>query len=483
MSDDGGPIMARFVQKHYVGIYTILVIAAAIMYVLLIGKTDLLSDEAYSLNMMRHDIADICAITAADVHPPLYYILLKMALWPFGYSVMAGRIFSIIPMVLLLIFAGIKLKTIWGNCGFPIIYALLVLLSPKLPEYAIQIRMYSWAALFVFLALIYGYEYINNGDKKNLIVFVISSVCAAYTHYFALVSVGIIYAIYTIIIISNKEWDKLKKILISIAGSVIAYLPWLRSFVTQLKIKVDYEYWIPEVTMETVLAYPEELFGINEIKSFNMIFALIVIGMLIILMIHRSGRLAKISVIAIGVFVGTIAVGVLASVIVRPVFISRYAIPVVPIFLLFVAAGIASIKNYAIAFALTGYLFVCGVFSYIDTIEWMYNENGVVDEAFVEAYDECEAYYVTTSKGAHCTNLAWYDASKPIFYYYGIDASTPVRNMYDHDEFDADIYECVLLFVDEGKGIPEDLEQIYESKYQTTVVANASSADVYLLEK
>ncbi|MCD7798392.1 MAG: hypothetical protein LUG84_03150 [Akkermansiaceae bacterium] len=36
-------------------------------------------DEAFTLGLIRHDMADVIGLTAQDVHPPLYYLMLKMA--------------------------------------------------------------------------------------------------------------------------------------------------------------------------------------------------------------------------------------------------------------------------------------------------------------------------------------------------------------------------------------------------------------------
>ena len=38
---------------------------------------DLWVDEAFSIRMLEHSYGEMIALTAKDVHPPLYYIILK----------------------------------------------------------------------------------------------------------------------------------------------------------------------------------------------------------------------------------------------------------------------------------------------------------------------------------------------------------------------------------------------------------------------
>ena len=41
-------------------------------------------DEAFTTNLVQHSISEIVVATAADVHPPLYYLLVKVGYEIFG---------------------------------------------------------------------------------------------------------------------------------------------------------------------------------------------------------------------------------------------------------------------------------------------------------------------------------------------------------------------------------------------------------------
>lgn len=69
--------ITRWPQKCFWQIYGMIMFGCIIGYLLLIGGKDIWYDEAYTFGLIRHSYREICFITAADVHPPLYYILLK----------------------------------------------------------------------------------------------------------------------------------------------------------------------------------------------------------------------------------------------------------------------------------------------------------------------------------------------------------------------------------------------------------------------
>ena len=84
---------------------------------MIIGNTTLVFnksiwyDEVYSLNLVKGNFAQIVSGTAQDVHPPLYYLILKLGLLIgnglFGINVIyVAKFISIIPIFL----------TVPGNC-------------------------------------------------------------------------------------------------------------------------------------------------------------------------------------------------------------------------------------------------------------------------------------------------------------------------------------------------------------------------------
>ena len=62
-------------------------------------------DEAYSLELAKHSYMNLIKIDALDVHPPLYYIILRTGFLIFGVSenfIWIGRFVSLVPYVILM---------------------------------------------------------------------------------------------------------------------------------------------------------------------------------------------------------------------------------------------------------------------------------------------------------------------------------------------------------------------------------------------
>ena len=67
-------------------------------------------DEAYSAYLTRYNLADLTHYTAIDVHPPLYYYLLKGWTNLFGNSVAAYRSLSVVLGVIALVLIYFQLS-------------------------------------------------------------------------------------------------------------------------------------------------------------------------------------------------------------------------------------------------------------------------------------------------------------------------------------------------------------------------------------
>lgn len=81
-------------RKRVVGIY------AAVLFLLNLARifdNNFWGDEAYSLNLIQRTVPEIIKGTASDVHPPLYYMFLRLAYLLFGNQGWAYHLVSLIP--------------------------------------------------------------------------------------------------------------------------------------------------------------------------------------------------------------------------------------------------------------------------------------------------------------------------------------------------------------------------------------------------
>lgn len=159
-------------------------------------------DEAFTAGMAKETLSNMVARTAADVHPPLYYVFTQIAFRIAGDSGFAYHFVSFLAYLIIIILGLTVIKKVFGRNA-----ALLLITFSSLTGYAvtynIEIRMYSWAELFVFVSYLSSYYILKNNSWKSWALFVAASLCAAYTHYYALIMVAVFYACF--IVVLEKE--------------------------------------------------------------------------------------------------------------------------------------------------------------------------------------------------------------------------------------------------------------------------------------
>lgn len=202
-------LMEKFMRKIKEHIMTIgiwgIVLFFTGLYISLLFNHNIWTDEAFTLQLIRGNVKDIIMGTAADVHPPLYYLYAKLFAVIFGSSLIVQKIAAIIPMTALLIFIATIIRKHFGDMA-SFVTLLFFTCIPCSMEFALQVRMYSMAVFLVTVCGVYAYLAYINGAKKEFFIFALSGTAAAYTHYFAFVSVIVIAGfLFLAIVIAKRE--------------------------------------------------------------------------------------------------------------------------------------------------------------------------------------------------------------------------------------------------------------------------------------
>ena len=90
--------MENILKKHSKIINIALVVLIGIVPLLAAFNSNLWFDEAYSVGLANQPWGNLFVSAINDVHPVLYYVLLKLYSLICGTSVIALRIFSIIDL-------------------------------------------------------------------------------------------------------------------------------------------------------------------------------------------------------------------------------------------------------------------------------------------------------------------------------------------------------------------------------------------------
>lgn len=289
-------------------------------------------DEAFSIRLAQMSVPEMLQATAEDVHPPLYYLFMILGYRCFGNAAWGYHLISVLACAALLAAAFFWVRKRFGTTAF-VVFAALSTLMPTAFRNNVEVRMYSFAALFVTLAYISFYEILNSGKKSAYAAFTVFSLCAAYTHYYALISVGFLY-----LVLLWLAWRKrlaVRPVLIACGATVVAYLPWLFMFIQTMKRTAE-SFWIAYVP-----SFGDGLNSVFEQQSawLNTLFqAMLIAALLWSLRGNIQAWLMKTpcswsdlavwSVAGMLMLAGTILTGVAVSTLVRPVFLLRYLYPV-----------------------------------------------------------------------------------------------------------------------------------------------------------
>lgn len=163
-----------------------------------------------------------------DVHPPFYYLLLRIA-YSFHlneFSKWPGIILNIIFFICSNILIYKILTKIIKNKKIALLMCLVSGLVISSLESVTYIRMY---ALNSFILLAIAYLHILNYKKeeldiKNLILIGTATLIASLTHYYNIIYIGIIYLIYAIIYLKNKQYKNLRKYTLTMVIAAICSL-------------------------------------------------------------------------------------------------------------------------------------------------------------------------------------------------------------------------------------------------------------------
>lgn len=291
----------------------LIIIVGTILRLFNIDKVSLWHDEAFSALLIRYPYGEMIQRIILDVHPPLYYIFLRIWDAIFGDSLLALRLFSAFFGVLTIYFAYLFVKTAFKNENLSLIAAAFIAINPFQIQYASEARMYTLGTFLIMLSSWLLVKAIGSQDQnitaslpensdwitklteeksaaknklgkfglklrkyKWWILYGISTALAIYSHYYLLFSVAAqaLFIIFWAIInyrLRLQEWIKSKNIkgaIIAYIISFIIFLPWLPVLIKQLS-QVEESYWIPTMNRYSIPNTIFHLFAGTNIYTAN----------------------------------------------------------------------------------------------------------------------------------------------------------------------------------------------------------------------
>lgn len=214
-------------------------------------------DEIFSVHAAEHNWRDLFWFVAQDlIHPPLFYILLKIWISVGGESLFRLRFFpvifsafSLIPFILLC--RQIKLSN-------PAIAVALVFFAANgsLIKYAQEVRMYSILLCFALFSMWLFWRLINSG--RGFLFLTGVNILLVYTHYFGWLIVAA-----EVLAAAILAREKLKRILLMFFVSLLSFSPWIFAVFQASKINSDIGQnigWMAKPNVGAVFKFVFDLF-------------------------------------------------------------------------------------------------------------------------------------------------------------------------------------------------------------------------------
>lgn len=225
-------------------------------------------DEIFSLLLARSDWHTLFAGAIKDaIHPPLFYVLLKIWVWLGGESLLWLRLFPVAASALCLAPVFLLCDDLGISRAARNTAVFIASVHPYAVFFAQHMRMYCLLGLFG-LTSIWAFErYLKDGSRRSLVVLSAANLLLVYSHYYGWLIVGLEF-LYLL-------WRKRSLLLhFTFASLVVAALfsPWAWVAAQSLHAKgglAENLGWVPRPDLRDLSWFYVELSGLNELLRFG----------------------------------------------------------------------------------------------------------------------------------------------------------------------------------------------------------------------
>lgn len=289
-------IMYSFLVKHKKAISILAPTALGVLYILLCAlnlQQSIWFDESYGAYLTRFGFWDIWNLTAVDVHPPLYYFLLKIWSNVFGYTDFAMRFMSVFFGAIAISFAWAWLKRKYGF-KVALVAGIFMALSPMLIRYGQEMRMYTMAAAIIFAATFFLQLALDTNKLRFWLTYGILMSLGMWTHYFTAL-IWLAQLAYLIYYFRKKIFQR--NIISAYILAVALYLPWSPFLFKQIGT-VQRGFWIADPTLNSLASFVTETLFYAEsdtIKGWFIVLALVALASAIFVVLKAKKQFQLLS--------------------------------------------------------------------------------------------------------------------------------------------------------------------------------------------
>ncbi|HEX9503182.1 MAG TPA: glycosyltransferase family 39 protein [Patescibacteria group bacterium] len=203
-------------------------------------------DEAFSALYIRYSWSEMMYRIGLDVHPPLYYWILRLWSYVFGSGLLSLRSLSILFGILTIYAGFLFVRKAFNNEKLAIVAAFFLAINPFQIQYSLEARMYTLGTFLVLFSSFILLKALENNKLKYWLLYALLTAASLYTHYYLLFSIAA-QGLYVLYYLYKNRLYKDSILFASLGSYVLAavlFIPWLPTLLTQLR-RVEAAYWIP----------------------------------------------------------------------------------------------------------------------------------------------------------------------------------------------------------------------------------------------
>jgi uncharacterized membrane protein len=302
-------------------------------------------DEALTVLLARKLTSELIRITASDVHPPLYFLLVKVFML-FGQSEFTIRLPSALCSVGSIFFIYQLGRDLFDE-RVGQVSALIIAISPLQLFYAQEARMYAQVML---LTIFISWCFIRALRSDSILwwsLLTLGATLASYTAYFAF-PVFLAMGLYVLLI--DKRPKRILHFLLATGIVVLLYLPWIGVFFSQTRSVLG-SYWIGRPSLLTIFTTLSAFFVGYSLPSFWIAVSLAVTLLIIFVVLNdvrhalAEGSIDTRSLVWLLLWGFVPLIGTYVVSLIRPIFQIRAVLTTSPAFYLLVGWGITRVRQ------------------------------------------------------------------------------------------------------------------------------------------
>lgn len=312
-------------------------------------------DEIHTLNEANPNLSlsgMIKLMVITEPHPPLYFILIKVAFSLFGYTTFILRFVSVLIGIAGII-ALYKLGKELINKEVGLISALILSVNHFHLYHSQDGRMYGLLFLTTVISTIFLVKFIKKPTIKSAFLHGLCALFMISTHFFALF---MLFGHYVVLLyFTIKPYDTISKKFIKLSfisgfTTLLLYFPVLKLLIASAERT---SIWITLPKADAFTQIFKELFGFSELVLYIVVAVIVFLFMKIFntksekeLCINPESEKTLFSFfILITSILFTLLIPLILSYVMLPMIVSRYFINILPALILLIATGIFHINN------------------------------------------------------------------------------------------------------------------------------------------